>query len=306
MSSTMPRVSIVLLNWNSYAVTLDCVLSLRKLDYPNYEVLLVDNGSKDASPDRLAAAAPELRLLRSETNLGFAGGCNIGIRDAVARGADYVLLLNNDTLVAPDFLTQLIRVAESDPQIGVLNPKILSVDPPGLIDYGGGVHTAWRLCPKVLGQHQKDEGQCDELREVTFLTGCALLVKAEVIRRVGVLELVYFHLMEDVEWSLRALRAGYKGMYVPQSLVWHKGHTTVKHHHDNGFLEFYFTRNNIIFLRKHLPRYQWPLKMSWMCAYALKRTAMYALAGDWANVKALYRGFWAGSTERLPQEDTRL
>ena len=100
-----PRVSVTILNLNSFEVTLDCLRSLRQIDYPNYEVVLVDNGSTDGSADRLAAAAPEVRLLRSESNLGFAGGCNIGIRDAMARGTDYVLLLNNDTLVAPDFLT---------------------------------------------------------------------------------------------------------------------------------------------------------------------------------------------------------
>ena len=103
MSLSEPRVSIVILNWNSYEVTLDCLLSLRKMDYRNFEVVLVDNGSIDGSPAKLLQSVPEIRLIRNETNLGFAGGCNVGMRDALRRGTDYVLLLNNDTIVAARF-----------------------------------------------------------------------------------------------------------------------------------------------------------------------------------------------------------
>src|SRR4051794_15878382 len=103
MPSSQPRVSIIILNWNSYAVTRDCILSLRKMDYQNFEVVLVDNGSVDGSPEKLLENAPEIRLIKNASNLGFACGCNVGMREALCRGTDYILLLNNDTIVAPDF-----------------------------------------------------------------------------------------------------------------------------------------------------------------------------------------------------------
>ena len=176
-----PRVSIVILNWNSYEVTLDCLLSLRKIDYRNFEVVLVDNGSVDGSPEKLLENAPEIRLIRNPTNLGFAGGCNVGIRDAIRRGIDYVLLLNNDTIVAPDFLTRLVDVAESEENIGALSPKVLFFDHPDRLNYAGGEHRRWSLFPKIFGLRQLDDGRFDKIRQVSLLTGCAFLIKEKVI-----------------------------------------------------------------------------------------------------------------------------
>src|SRR3954467_11696399 len=186
MPLSEPRVSLVILNWNSYRVTLDCLLSLRKMDYRNFEVVLVDNGSVDGSASKLQENVPEIRLIRNASNLGFAGGCNVGIRDALRRGTDYVLLLNNDTVVASDFLIQLVRVAESDEKIGAVNPKILFFDRPDRLNYAGGEHRRWRLFPKVFGLRQLNDGTYDTTREVSFLTGCAFLIKAEVVRQIGV------------------------------------------------------------------------------------------------------------------------
>src|SRR5258708_10223212 len=130
MNTTIsPKVSIILLNWNSYDVTEDCLLSLRKLNYQNVEVTLVDNGSTDGSVDEISKNFPELRLVKNDKNLGFTGGNNVGIRDVLDRGTDYILLLDNDTVVAPDFLAELVRVAESDAKIGLLNPKIYFFEP---------------------------------------------------------------------------------------------------------------------------------------------------------------------------------
>src|SRR5947209_4456075 len=147
---SFPRVSLILLNWNSYEVTADCLLSIRKLDYPNFEVVLVDNGSHDSSIEELEKNFPEVRSIRNEKNLGFTGGNNVGIRDALERGADYLLLLNNDTVVAPDFLTEMVRVAESDSKIGILNPKIYFFEPSDRLWYGGGILKPWCSFPKHL------------------------------------------------------------------------------------------------------------------------------------------------------------
>ncbi|HEX3154482.1 MAG TPA: glycosyltransferase family 2 protein, partial [Candidatus Angelobacter sp.] len=247
MPLSEPRVSIIILNWNSYQVTLDCLLSLRKMDYRNFEIVLVDNGSVDGSPEKLLASAPEIRLIKNATNLGFAGGCNVGMRDALRRGTDYVLLLNNDTVVAPDFLSQLVRVAESDEKIGAVNPKILFFDRPDRLNYAGGEQKSWRLFPKVIGLRDRDDGRYDKMREVSFLTGCAFLIKAGVVRQIGVFEEVYFHFYDDIEWSLRVTQAGFKGVYVPKAVIWHREHFDTNKNHRNGFIEFYLARGNMIF-----------------------------------------------------------
>jgi GT2 family glycosyltransferase len=306
MSLSEPRVSIVILNWNSYQVTLDCLVSLRNMDYRNFEMVLVDNGSVDGSPARLLENVPEIRLIRNATNLGFAGGCNAGIRDAIRRGTDYVLLLNNDTIVAPDFLSQLVRVAGSDEKIGAVSPKIFFFDHPDRLNYAGGEHRRWRLFPKVFGLRQLDDGRYDKIRKVSFLTGCAFLIKAEVVRKIGVLEEVYFHFYEDIEWSLRVLKAGYKTMYVPSSVIWHKEHYVTDKNQENGFIEFHLARANMIFARKHVPLKLWPFKMPFFCAWMVYRTLVFSSRRDWQKVLSLYKGFWAGCFLKLPKEETKV
>jgi GT2 family glycosyltransferase len=300
------HVSIIILNWNSYQVTLDCLLSLRKMDYRNFEVVLVDNGSVDGSPEKLLASAPEIRLIKNVTNLGFAGGCNVGMRDALRRGTDYLLLLNNDTIVAPDFLGQLVHVTESDEKIGAASPKILFFDRPDRLNYAGGEHRRWRLFPRVFGLRQLDDGRYDTIREVSFLTGCAFLIKAEVVRKIGVLEEIYFHFYEDIEWSLRVLKAGYKTFYVPAAKIWHKEHYVTERNQGNGFIEFNLARANIIFARKHVPLKLWPFKMPFFGAWMIYRTLVFSSRRDWQKVLSLYKGFWAGCVMRLPQEDTKV
>lgn len=306
MPLRQPRVSIIILNWNSYQVTLDCLLSLRKIDYPNFEIVLVDNGSVDDSPARLLENVPEIRLIRNATNLGFAGGCNVGIRDALGRGTDYLLLLNNDTIVAPDFLTQLVRVAESDEKIGAASPKVLFFDHPDRLNYAGGEHRRWRLFPKVFGLRQLDDGRYDKIREVSLLTGCAFLIKAEVVRKIGVLEEIYFHFYEDIEWSLRVLKAGYKTFYVPAAKIWHKEHYVTDKSQGKGFIEFSVARASMIFARKHLPIKQWPFKMPFFGVWMIYRTLVFSFRGDWQKVSSLYKGFWAGCVTKLPEENTSV
>ena len=306
MSLRQPRVSIIILNWNSYEVTLDFLLSLRKIDYPNFEMVLVDNGSVDGSAAGLLENVPEIRLIRNSANLGFAGGCNVGMRDALRRGTDYLLLLNNDTIVAPDFLSQLVRFTESDENIGAASPKVLFFDHPDRLNYAGGEHTRWRLFPKMLGLRQLDDGRYDKIREVSFLTGCAFLIKAEVVRRIGVLEEIYFHFYEDIEWSLRIGQAGYKEFYVPAAKIWHKEHYVTDKSQGKGFIEFSVARASMIFARKHLPAKQWPFKMSFFAAWMIYRTLVFAFRRDWKKVSSLYKGFWAGCVMKLPKENTSV
>ena len=125
-------------------------------------------------------------------------------------------------MVAPDFLKRLVDIAERDPAIGILNPKIYFYDFPDRLNYAGGVYKPWKLFPKLVGRGQRDDGHYNQTCEVSFVSGCAFLIKTDVVRRIGLLDETYFHFFEDIDWSLRALRAGFKAIYVRAAVIWHK------------------------------------------------------------------------------------
>jgi len=299
MEAGWPKVSIIILNWNSYEVTRDCLASLEKIDYPNREVVLVDNGSVDGSADRLAREFPSARMIRNGKNLGFTGGNNVAIRDVLERGTGYLLLLNNDTVVAPNFLSELVRVAESDPRIGLLNPKIYYFEPADTIWYAGGIRKPWRVFPKHLGLRKRDDGSYNQTREVSFITGCALLIKAEVVRQIGELDEIFFLTFEDADWSMRASQAGFKQFYVPASVIWHKDSYVTTRSLGYAGRNFYTMRNTILFARKYLKGPYWPLFMISVGKYVMYRTVVDLVQGDVKTVRALYHGLWNGCSTRI-------
>ena len=194
---------------------------------------------------------------------------------------------------------------ESDEKIGAVSPKILFFDHPDRLNYAGGEQRAGDFFPKCSVSATCDDGRYDRIREVSFLTGCAFLIKADVVRQIGVLEEVYFHFYDDIEWSLRVLMAGFKNsMFRPS--IWHKEHFDTDKNHGKGFIEFYLARGNMVFARKHVPRKLWPFKMPFFCAWMVYRTLVFSLSADWQKVLSLYKGFWAGCVTRLPEEDTSV
>jgi GT2 family glycosyltransferase len=289
-----PKVHIVVLNWNGYEVTRECLASLSAIDYPNREIVLVDNGSADGSPDRLAAEFPAITLIRNQQNLGFTGGNNVGIRRALEENTDYVLLLNNDTVVARNFLRELIRAGEADKRIGVLNPKILYFDPPDRIWYAGGSFNVWKGIPSHRGHRELDRGLYDTPQEVTFVTGCAFLIKTEVIRKIGLLDECFFYTCEDTDWTIRSLGAGYKALYVPSSVIWHKESMDVKRNAGKAFRDFYNVRNTLLLARRHAKAYHWPSLLFSLTHMVLYRTAGYSIRREFDRVRALYRGLQDG------------
>lgn len=300
MAISEPKISIIILNWNSFDVTLDCLESLRKMEYRNFEVVFVDNGSADGSADKLEQSAPEAKVIRNPVNLGFTGGNNAGMQDALTRDPDYLLLLNNDTIVAPDFLSQLVRAAESDPKIGILNPKIYYFEPSNRIWQAGGVHKPWWSSAKQVGCKKVDNGDYDEAREVSFVTGCALLIKSAIVRQVGLLDDQYFLGWEDLDWTVRVMQAGFKAYYVPQSKIWHRESFDTKKNGGKKLRDYYGIRNSVLFARKHMPaRWYWPLYWMSMARRMAYMTGGYLLKADPARIKAIYEGLWSGCSTRL-------
>ena len=260
-----PKVAVVLVNWNNYPDTRACLLSLGRLSYPPAAVLVVDNGSTDGSLERLKAEFSHLDFIANRENLGFARGCNIGIRLALARGCDYLLLLNNDTEVDGGCLDSLVRAGEADPRVGVVTGKIMiSLDPPVLQAAGYGIDFL-RAQGIPHGAGERDNGQWDRERDVPAASGCFMLVKRRVFEKIGLLDEAFFFGMEDYEFAVRVRRGGYRIRYVPGARLWHKDGRSERRVDSAARLE-----NGIIsrvaLMRKITPR---PLWLLWHGAFFL-------------------------------------
>ena len=241
-----PKVSIIVLNWNGLNDTVECLKSLQKVTYPNYEVVVVDNASDGNDVEVLGQQfAGYVDILKNDKNYGFAGGNNIGIRHAQARfNPDYVLLLNNDTVVAPDFLDEMVRAAESDPAAGILGPKIYWHDFDGRRDViwtaGGNIRWWHPWIYDAIGGNDDDLPQYQRLATVGWISGAAMMIRRQVLEQVSLLNTDYFFGTEDVEYCLKARANGFKAVYVPTARVWHKvGRSRPKHWPSLAFLPDY-------------------------------------------------------------------
>jgi GT2 family glycosyltransferase len=222
-SSASPSVAVVVLTWNGRDLTLDCLRSLAAVKTANLRVLVVDNGSTDDTVAAVRAQGdPRVTVLENGANLGFAAGNNAGIRRALDSGADFVLLLNNDTVVDPDFVDHLLAGARANPDVGIAGPKIYFFDPPDRIWFAGGEVSMWRGTARHIGIRETDRGQHDRARDVDYVSGCALLARRAVFERVGLLDPGYRAYFEDADLCARATRAGFRVRYVPAAKVWHR------------------------------------------------------------------------------------
>ena len=243
-----PMVTIIILNWNNASDTLACLNSVTKLDYDNFQVIVVDNDSTDDSVVTITTAYPDITMLEAGQNLGYAGGNNLGIKHALQNGCQYIWLLNDDVIVAPDALSSLMSVALAKPQAGFLGPKVyIREQPECILSAGGLLHDYWQS--EHLGLGELDEGQFDTVAEVDYLSGCALLVNRKVIEAVGILDEDFFAYNEDVEWCYRGKRTGFKNIFVPEAKVWHPD--TRGRDENSPAVTYYTTRNSLQFIRKH-------------------------------------------------------
>ena len=248
-----PLVGIVILNWNRPVDTIACLKSLEHITYKNHFTVVVDNGSTDNSLEQIQSAFPHVMFLPLFQNLGFASGANIGIEYALRLGAEHILLLNNDTVVAPDFLEPLVEAMGEDQKIGISVPKIYFFTPPSLI-YAAGAE--WTIIPprvKMRGYSKPDGPKYDKPRDIDYATGCARLIRRQVFKFVSGFDPVYFMYHEDYDFCRRVRKAGYRIVYVPHSRVWHKGSQGLG---ENSFEKWYlWTKSAVIFYRKnfHLP-----------------------------------------------------
>ncbi|MGZ4886022.1 MAG: glycosyltransferase family 2 protein, partial [Halobacteriota archaeon] len=298
-----PAVSIIVLNWNGWQDTIECLESLYQLDYQNRDIIVVDNGSKDGSAERIKeycggkrpvassffqydandkpitvreftrthlsslkefhdtylAKGPynRLILIKNEKNYGFSSGNNIAIQFALNfLEPDYVLLLNNDTVVEKRFLTELVTVSESERKIAILGPKTYYYDFHGrndVINFAGGKFSVWTGITSHIGINEADSGQYDEIRQVNYVEGSCLLVKRETVEDIGLLNPCLFT-WDDIEWCLRAHKRGWKCVYVPQAKIWHKIGASLGGEFSYTYLH-YFVRSSLLFMKQDAELY---------------------------------------------------
>lgn len=294
-----PKVAIILVNWNGYDLTRACLESLKELHYANFQTVLVDNGSVDGSGEKLKTEFPEITLLSSLENIGFTGGNNLGIQWALDHLFDQVLLLNNDTLVEPDFLNPLVSFLEQNPDYGAVQPKImLEAERDKLWNAGGG-YFRWLEMTWSIGIGQLDEGQFDQEKDTPWITGCAFLVRSAVIRQAGMLDNRFFAYYEDVDWSFRIKKSGFRLRYLPQSKIYHvAGGASKKTKTKEGIvppiIHFYRTRNHLFFIRTHSN----PISFGLSLIYQTLRNAAFilylGLNGRFQKVTAILKGHYVG------------
>lgn len=249
-----PLVSIITVNYNQSAVTKDFLASIKNITYPEIEIIVIDNGSPNDTPEKLLEEFPDIHLILSKKNLGFAGGNNLGVK--VAKGK-YCLFINNDTEVEPDFLEALVERLESNPDIGMLSPKIKFHHTPDTIQYAGYTpYNRITLRQHLIGFRQKDRGQFDKGGYTFAGHGAAMMVPMSVIQEVGMMAELFFLYYEEHDWCERIKMAGYKAYYEPKSTVWHK--ESLSTGKESPLKAYYITRNRILFARRNVRKsFKW-------------------------------------------------
>jgi len=291
-------VAIIILNWNGYEHSRNCLDSLAKLNYSNFQVLLVDNASEDNSGVRLKEEFPSVIFLQNEQNLGFTGGNNVGIEYALAKGFDYVMLLNNDTIVEADFLQHLVAKAYNDASIGMVQPLILLMEDPKKIWSAGGNFQKWLGVSNTRGDRKPLESFSFSSAPLDWATGCCILLPSQVIREVGTLQASFFAYFEDVDWSLRVRKAGFQIQLAQDSVIYHEGNASSKKKSKEGTLSptvFYLhARNQLFLLRRHLNFPELPLAFVYHVTKYFAWIAYFCLRGRFQKAKSVIRGMRDG------------
>ena len=294
-----PPVLVVILNWNCWEDTLTAVESVLRLNYRNHRILVIDNGSTDGSVPHLRNIRNErVEILENLENLGFTGGCNEGFRRGLKSGASYIWLLNSDALIEEEnILSSLVELAESNPKIGLVSPRLAEPGEAGHLTFCGGVCQMNPFYFERTADPKEALGWVGKYPNAGFVSGAAVLVKASLIREIGMLDEKFFAYIEATDFSYRSSKAGYKNLVDENSLVRHaqKNMTlnplTIKPH-----FWYYMARNECLLWRKHMGVIR-ALRPSW---WAFRRMTVHLCRCREAPhiTEAILAGLWHGWTNR--------
>ena len=287
----MKKVSIITVNFNHSHVTDELLDSIaEKNTYSNLEIIVVDNASKINPVPAWLSKYPYVNFIRSEINLGFAGGNNLGIKQA---SGDYLFLINNDTEIAKGLIETLVSTLDEHPEVGMVSPKIKYFEKPDMLQYAGytpmNYFTARNSC---IGQFEIDRGQYDHVTGVTgFAHGAAMMVKREAIDKAGLMSENFFLYYEEMDWSDRIKREGYKVWVNMQALVYHKESISVGK--GSALKEYFMTRNRILFIRRNAKLYQQIVfYFHYLLIVSPRNIFSYLKNGNASFIKQLYRAIW--------------
>lgn len=243
-----PHVVTIILNNKRRDDTLACLASLEQNTYENHSIIVLDNGSSDDTVQVIQSSFPTVQILELTENRGYAGNNNIGLKMVLDQQVDWVFVLNDDTIVDSDCLSLLVEVGESDRKIGIVGPMVYHYSEPELIQSAGGYLSGYWEAGH-FAQNEADQGQFVKPRFVDWISGCAILVRREVIEQVGLLDERFFCYWEEIDWCLRASQSGWNIIHAPQAKLWHKG--VQPDYHPNPWVTYYVTRNRFLMLAKH-------------------------------------------------------
>jgi len=278
----MNSVSIITVNFNQSLVTEELLKSVELTNtYPNINIIVVDNGSKENNSGTWQSKYPKVNFIRSDENLGFAGGNNLGLKEATG---DYLFFVNNDTEFTPGLVQTLANVMDEHPEVGMISPKIMYFDKPGVIQYVGftgmNYYTARNKCE---GQFQVDEGQYDNISGPTgYAHGAAMMVRREAIEKAGTMAENFFLYYEEMDWCDHIKKAGYQIWVDTRAVIYHKESVSVGK--VSGLKEYFMNRNRILFIRRNAP-------LMARCVFYIYFVCMVVPRNILSYIKNGYKGF---------------
>lgn len=288
LSSKPPLVSIVTLTWNTTEVTCDFLKSINEhCAYPNLEVIIVDNGSKEDPTAVFNSIYPAAKIILNGKNLGFTGGNNVGIK---AAQGDFLFIVNNDTEFTPGLIEGMLEAFSKYPDAGMVSPKFHYFFHKGVIEYAGyntvNVFTGRNA---MVGCREEDKGQYDEMKETNYAHGGGMMVPRKVIEEVGALPEDFFIYYEEFDWSEQIKRKGYKIYYQPKSLIYHKESMTTGK--SSPFKTFYHTKNRILFMRRNVAWPQFMVFLSYFACFTVpKNTAVFLIKRQGQHLRSFWKG----------------
>ena len=299
------KIAIILVNWNSFGYTNDCINSLKEISFKDYDIIVIDNGSKDGSGKALKETHPNIILIESDKNIGFTGGNNLGLNYSINHHYTYSLLLNNDTFVEKDFLSILIDYMDEHPEAGAIQPKIFFNHNRKIIWNGGSYFNKFFGYTYSKGYLREEKKIDTTIKEVDWITGCAFFVRNEVLKQTGLLAINLFIYAEDGDLSLRIHQLGYKLIYHPASIIYHiagmsnRNKTKGKEGYLNPVVHYLNERNKIWFLKKYTPFYFIPTAFIFNFFYSLSIMLYFVVRLRFQKLKAVIKAIRDGITGNI-------
>lgn len=288
----MKKVCAVILNWNGGDLTVGCLEALQKSDYPDLTCVIVDNGSTDGSLEQIVKLYPRVAVIKNPANVGFAEGCNQGIALGLRQGADYLLMLNNDTRMDVAMISMLVRTALDHEDRAATLPKIYLDNDPARLWFVRGEVNYWTGMFSNPAYNLIDDGRFDSPHDAEYASGCCILMPKPVVERVGGFDSSFFSYVEDVEWSIRCRRAGFRLIVCPSARLWHGVSATGKK--NLSMMRYLLTRNHLWTLRRHASPTQLATSMFFLPLRSIWRIARVARTRDWKCIGAELRGLKDG------------